>query len=148
MSEATKELTIRRRFAAPVEKLYGAWCDPAKLRQWHAPGTMTVPEVESDFRVGGTYRIVMQNAAGEKHIVNGEYLEIAKNTLLRMTWQWEGSTVRTEIALRFTAHGKESELQLTHSLFPDTDARNRHNEGWTGCLENLAKYLTMEGVAA
>ncbi|HEX7641159.1 MAG TPA: SRPBCC domain-containing protein [Burkholderiaceae bacterium] len=141
MNESTNALTIRRRFAAPVAKLYGAWCDPAQLRQWHAPGTMTVPEVESDFRVGGVYRIVMQNAAGEKHIVHGEYLEIAENSLLRMTWQWEDSTVRTEIELRFTAHGSESELQLTHRLFPDIGARDRHNEGWTGCLENLAKYL-------
>ncbi len=142
------ELTIRRRFAAPVAKLYRAWCDPAQMRQWQAPGTKTVAEAQVDFRVGGSYRIVMQNPDGTRFAAMGEYLEIAENALLRMTWQWEESQVRTELELRFTAHDGESELQLTHRQFPNADMRDKHNEGWTGCLDNLVKFLAKEGVAA
>ncbi len=147
MNELT-ELTMRRRFAAPVAKLYRAWCDPAQLRKWHAPTTMTTPEAEVDFRIGGKYRIVMKNPAGTSFIVFGEYLEIVENSLLRYTWQWDEGGLRTEIELRFSAHGKESELQLTHRQFPDAGSRDEHEKGWTGCLESLANFLAKEGVAA
>ena len=31
-------LTIKRRFKAPPEKVYAAWTDPEKVKQWMGPG--------------------------------------------------------------------------------------------------------------
>ncbi len=150
MDKQDNAVLLKRQFAAPVSKLFRAWSDPAYLRKWHAPGAMTVIVCEADFRVGGQYRFVMQNSGDDgQHGVHGEYLEIKENSLIRLTWQWDGSSVRTEIELRFSASGNGSELQLKHTQFPDEDARIRHNQGWVGVLDNLAKYLELpEGVPA
>jgi len=150
MNTQNNAVILKRHFAAPVAKLFHAWSDPTYLRKWHAPGAMTVVVCDVDFRVGGHYRFVMQNSGDDgQHGVHGEYLEIVENSLIRFSWQWDGSTVRTEVELRFSASGSGSELQLSHTQFPDEDARNRHNQGWVGVLDNLAKFLDLpEGVAA
>ena len=150
MDNVNNAVLLKRHFAAPVQKLFQAWSDPVYLRKWHAPGAMTVVQCEVDFRVGGRYRFMMQNSGDDgRHGVHGEYLEIVENSLLRFTWQWDGSSVRTEVELRFSASGNGSELQLKHTQFPDADARDRHNQGWVGVLDNLAKFLDLnEGIAA
>ena len=35
----------------------------------------------------------------------------------------------------------ETELTLTHEGFPDTEMRDKHNEGWEGCLSRLSAAL-------
>ena len=42
--------------AAPVERVYLAWTDPALLSRWMAPGNL-VAEATANAEVGGTYRI-------------------------------------------------------------------------------------------
>jgi uncharacterized protein YndB with AHSA1/START domain len=37
--------------------------------------------------------------------------------------------------------GSGTELTLKHERFADEDARNRHVEGWTGCIERLQRLL-------
>jgi uncharacterized protein YndB with AHSA1/START domain len=140
---------MRRHFSAPVEKLYRAWCDPLQIGKWFGPGAMTVPEASVDLRVGGRYRVVMVKADQSRHVVGGEYLQISENALLRFSWRWEGSPVATEVELRFAAHGEGSELQLIHRQFGETDARDKHIQGWNGSLDNLAKFIeAREGAAA
>ena len=43
------KLVINRRLNAPVERVYAAWTDPAKIVQWFGPSdkmTCQVPELE------------------------------------------------------------------------------------------------------
>lgn len=150
MNDANTALTMHRRFAAPVAKLFRAWHTPEQMRKWHSPVGGTVPEANVDFRVGGGYRLVITGCDSDKrNVITGEYLEIIENSLLRFTWQWEGGTVRTEVELRFSAHPDGSELQLTHRRFTDAAMRDEHNRGWTGCLDNLTQFLaSTEGVTA
>ena len=65
-------LTISQEFNASVETFFNAWTTPEVISQWFAPGNMTVPEASVDFKVGGAYRLVMQNQEGEQFIVGGE----------------------------------------------------------------------------
>ena len=47
-------LTLKRHYAAPVEKVYRAWIDPEALRRWFGPsdeGRIIVSE--TDARIGG-----------------------------------------------------------------------------------------------
>ena len=30
---------------------------------------------------------------------------------------------------------------LSHELFPNEEARDEHRKGWTGCLDQLEKYV-------
>ena len=33
-------------------------------------------------------------------------------------------------------------MTMTHEQFFDEEARDRHNQGWTGAMDKLEKYLT------
>ncbi|MCW9045775.1 MAG: SRPBCC domain-containing protein [Alphaproteobacteria bacterium] len=135
------EVTLQRKFNMPANKLYRAWCDPQIIRQWFAPGEMTVPEATADVREGGSYRIVMRdNDTGEDHIVGGVYQKVEDNKALAFTWQWEGNPIATKVSLTIEALSDEAcELTLHHSEFADQDACDKHEMGWNGCLANLTE---------
>ena len=133
------ELTLNKRLNLPVTRAFSAWREPGVMQKWFAPGDMTVPEADIDFRVGGSYRIVMQASDGQRHIVGGTYHEILDNERLRFSWQWEGSELTTEVELQFRGSGDQTEMTLIHREFPDTDTRDKHNQGWEGCLAKLAQ---------
>ena len=131
-------LEIKRVFACSVERLYQAWASGEQVETWFAPGDMTVPEASVDFRKNGRYRIVMQDPAGEQHIVGGEYLDIAENENIVFTWCWEGSGVTTKVAVHFLAlDASNSELTLEHTEFTDEALKDKHGMGWNACLANL-----------
>jgi uncharacterized protein YndB with AHSA1/START domain len=119
------------------------WTTDELLKRWFCPGKdMTVPVAEADVRVGGRYRIVMQNKAGETYSPSGIYEEVVANEKLVFTWKWADSDITTRITLEFLALGdSETELTLTHDGFPASDMRDRHNEGWEGCLGRLAEAI-------
>lgn len=137
------ELAIKREFNVSVERLFSAWCKPELIQKWFAPGNMTVPEATADVTDGGQYRIVMHDADDESnHIVGGKYHKVVKNETLIFTWQWEGSPIITKVAVSFKAlTDKTSELLLKHTEFADIEARDKHEMGWNGCLQNLPKAL-------
>lgn len=136
------QLNINQEFNAPVEALFNAWTQPEVISQWFAPGDMSVPNAQVDFKVGGSYRIVMQNQEGEQFIVGGKYTEISKPEKLVFSWQWESSPHTTKVTVLFTALGDEkSKLELIHSEFEEQDACDKHQQGWMGCLSNLPRAL-------
>lgn len=144
MDTPTKEkpsLQIRRHYPAAPEKLYGAWTQPEAMKRWFAPGdAFSVPTVEADVRVGGRYRIVMKSPEGEEHDVSGTYREVVPNRKLVFTWAWKSTPERQSlVSVEFTAAGGGTDLVLVHSEFADEEAKERHNQGWMGCLGRLER---------
>ena len=102
-------LTLKRHYAAPIERVYRAWTDPEALKRWFGPsdeGHILVSETNPT--VGGRYRIVMEMPSGEQHRVGGIYRELVPNEKLVFTWAWE-STPEREIA----GHGPNSSPPAT-----------------------------------
>jgi len=131
-------LTMTEQFDATVERVFDAWRSSAGVREWFAPGAMNVPEAEVDCRPGGRYRIVMQDTDGARHIVTGEYRDVVPNERLAFTWQWEGTEDVTFVEVDFRAiDGRRSEITLVHTRFADEPLRDRHRQGWGGCLAKL-----------
>lgn len=141
-------LQIRRTYQASRETVFEAWTNSETLKQWFGPtDDFKTPEAEVDLRVGGKYRIRMVSPDGESHIVGGVYKEITAPEKLVFTWAWEagggcgetesGSTIETLVTVEFRNRDGETELILTHEQFPDAAARDKHNEGWSGCLDRL-----------
>ncbi len=70
MAQTTTERDFRyviiRTIDAPRERVFQAWTDPTHLLRWWAaePGWAT-PIAEVDLRVGGRYRLGMQNPEQE-----------------------------------------------------------------------------------
>ena len=133
-------LVMKRTFATSRERLFALWTQEELLKRRFCPADdMTIPVAETDVRVGGGYRIVMQNNKGETYSPSGVYEEIIPHEKLVFSWKWADSDLVTRVTLDFVALGKsETELTLTHDGFPDSDVRDRHSEGWEGCLSRLA----------
>lgn len=138
-------LTVRRAFDAPRDRVFRAWTDATELKQWFAPGELAVPRAEVDLRVGGRFRIAMAPADGDAWIVTGTYREIRAPERLVFSWQWAQPTEmdpgETLVTVEFLARGAGTEVVLTHERLVSDEERRKHQEGWTGCLENLATVL-------
>jgi len=137
-TEAEVQLELRRLLPASRQAVFEAWTQPELVTKWCAPGPMTVPSVQVDLRPGGRYRIEMRGPDGESHVAVGTYLEIVRNERLVFTWRWDGpDPVETLVTIDLFARGEETELVLRHARFTAAEDRDRHLQGWTGCLEKL-----------
>jgi uncharacterized protein YndB with AHSA1/START domain len=137
-------LTLKRRLAAPAEKVYAAWTDPAQLVRWFGPSN-TVPDsvrAELDVRVGGRFRASFKTDDGEHHEVGGTYREVVPNEKLVFSWAWHTTPERESlVTVLIKSEGEGVMLTLTHEQFFDERARDGHKRGWAGTLEKLERYL-------
>lgn len=134
------QLDIEQSFNTNKQSLFNAFTDPKVMQTWFAPGDMKVPEASSEAKVGGAYRVVMENSEGEQFIVGGEFLTLNEFDLIEFTWQWQDSPHTTRVKVRLSDNGEGGTLlKLNHSEFTELEFRDKHNEGWMGCLHNLAK---------
>ena len=145
-------LKITRTFHAPKAKVFEAWTTPGVLKQWFGPSAeFTVAVADVDLRVGGNYRLQMIDPGGESHTAIGTYREITRPEKLVFTWSWEAGhgcdgepmpeMGETLVTVEFLQKDDDTEMTLTHELFPDAQTRDKHNEGWTGCLARLEKVV-------
>jgi uncharacterized protein YndB with AHSA1/START domain len=136
-------LILKRRLAASPEEVYAAWTDPAKLKQWFRPNSGPVlPGTALDVREGGQYTIVVRAEDGGEHRVGGIYREVVPGRKLVFTWASdcapEGESLVTVL---IRPEGEGSILTLIHEQFVDEKSRDRHEHGWTGCLDKLERYF-------
>ncbi len=143
-TEESTRLDFRRLYKQSPAAVYAAWTDPAQLKIWWRPHAgFGEPEVSLDLRVGGRYRIVMHAPDGQIHRVGGVYRDVQPGRKLVFTWAWESTPDRESlVTLEFKAAGPGTELLLTHHRFADTASRDRHQNGWNGCIAGLDKYLS------
>lgn len=142
MSDTT--LIIRRTINAPRVKVFEAWTKPDFIKQWFAPSdAFLVPIAEVDLKVGGMYRIGMRPPDREAlHIATGIYREIKPPEKLVFTWAWEGEEpMNSVVTVEFRELGNATEVMLKHEHLPNVESRNKHTEGWVGCLNLLEKRL-------
>jgi len=135
-------LRLRRTFQAPREKVFRAWTDPDQMKHWCAPSADYETAAEVDLRVGGKYRIQMMHKNGASHTAFGEYQEVIEPEKLVYTWSWEdGSVSGSLVTVEFRDLGSATELLLMHERFPTTEWRDKHSQGWTGCLGRIEGHL-------
>ncbi len=143
-SPANLTLQTKRTFRAPRERVFRAWTDRAELAQWFAPSeeySAVVPELE--LRVGGRYRVEMHHKGGKVHSVSGTYQEITPPEKVVFTWRWEGDASAEDslVTVEFHDLGNSTEVTLTHERLPNPEERDKHAQGWNGCMDQLAKFL-------
>jgi uncharacterized protein YndB with AHSA1/START domain len=86
--EPIKTVEFERTYDAPVDKVWDAWTDPEKLKQWWGPNDVTIPECEVDLRVGGRIYIVMEAGEamgpikGTRWPMDGKFTEIEVSSKL------------------------------------------------------------------
>lgn len=135
-------LTLKRRLKAPPAKVFAAWTDPEKMTRWMGPGEIKAMRAESDTRVGGRYRIIMQAPGGEEYDVGGVYREVVANEKLVFTWAWQSAPERESlVTLLLKPDGEGTLLTLTHEQFADEESRDGHEQGWKSSLDKLEKFI-------
>lgn len=135
-------LTLKRRLKAPPAKVYGAWTEPDKLTKWFGPAGAETLAAETDARVGGRFHVLMRTADGEVHGVSGIYREVVPDERLVFTWAWRTTPDRESlVTVTLKGDGDGTLLTLLHEQFFDEEARDRHNEGWSGALDKLVELV-------
>ena len=134
----TTIVRVSRRFAAPAERLYDAWLDPARAGRWlFATPLGEMVAVAIDARVGGSF-IFTDRRDGEDIEHTGEYLELQRPQRLSFRFAVpKYSKVGTRVSVEFAPLGPGSELTLTHAGVLPAQAE-RTAAGWRAVLDGLA----------
>jgi uncharacterized protein YndB with AHSA1/START domain len=136
-------LVISRTYPASVERVFKAWTDANQLGQWFAPTDDYTTQASVDLRVDHEYRIAITHKGGNVHTILGTYRLIDPPRKLVYTWRWEGGPAAdTLVTVDFTPDDDATKVTITHEQFLDAEARDKHNEGWNGCLNRLQRTLT------
>jgi serine/threonine protein kinase len=141
----TNESTLRleREVPAPIEQVFALWIDPSRMADWYAPTDDYTTTGEVDPKVGGRYRVSMQHKDLDyANLVMGQYSRVEPPYFLQFTWAWETpvpSLQETQVTVEFRPSPTGTHLTLIHERFRDQESKRRHSEGWTGCLNRLAR---------
>jgi uncharacterized protein YndB with AHSA1/START domain len=154
IKETNLKLRLTRIFDAPRELVFKAWTEADQFKQWFGAAACdgaSLQTVKVDARVGGKYRLQVRRADGEFYTTAGVYREVKAPGRLVFTWAFEkdgsgdefGEVEQPEmlVTVEFKAHGKQTELILTHEKFASVESRDRHEQGWTRCLDSLGKFV-------
>lgn len=140
-SDATLHLT--RTFAAPRERVFRAWTEPAALATWWWPWN---PMIAIDLRPGGAYRFTAEHPGAGELAVSGEFLEVDPPARLVYTFAWDGDERVTRVAVEFRDLGEATEVILRHTGFATAEERDNHGLGWNDCLDRLRDLVTVSVV--
>ncbi len=131
-------------FNASPDRVFEAWINPQQMTKWFHPDSTTYyHEADVDPRPGGKFRITLTTKSGPIAAL-GEYLVFDRPKQLQMSWQWdfegaEGFVSRLNIDIAPENNG--SNFVMTHDRFVDEEARNNHQQGWTGCIEAMDTFF-------
>jgi uncharacterized protein YndB with AHSA1/START domain len=136
-------VTVKRRIAAPAQRIFDAWLDPASLAEWMRPcssGTRR-SDVKVDAREGGAFEIVMHVPSGPvRH--TGIFKSIEAPRRLVFTWNSPHAGQNDSlVTVDFFPDNQATEIVITHERLPK-DKVSGHTAGWTEILESLATQLT------
>ncbi len=137
----SQTLRLERTFDASPEEVFDAWTNPEVLRRWwKTEANQQVPVTEVDLRVGGSYRLAMEEPDGATHEVRGRYREVRRPERLVYSWAWvleDGSEGHmSTVTVDFRAEGDRTTVVVEHTDL-ESESRERHGQGWTACLESL-----------
>ncbi|MGH7729389.1 MAG: SRPBCC family protein [Vulcanimicrobiaceae bacterium] len=142
---AVPAIVLRRRYQASRERVFAAWTTPEIASRFLGPGEHRTVDIEMDVRPGGSYRLTMVKADGERLPVGGTYLEVRPPEHLAMTWRWQEDDPADEydslLTLDFNELQGETELVLTHERLATVVSRDNHEGGWTQILEQLGEVV-------
>ena len=133
-------LIVKKFLPVSREKVFEALTDPAIMSKWFFPDPAWSARVENQLKIGGHYKIAMDNGQDQVHDSSGVYRTIEKPALLEFTWNaamQSGDVKDSIVSIRLESRDEGTELTLTHSEFPTDQAKNSHEKGWNGCLATL-----------
>ena len=139
----TVAATVRHAFAAPPERVFDAWLDPATIGRWIFGGGELV-RAAIDPRPGGAFTLVARgDGPGEEVVHAGEYLEIDRPRRLVFTWAIPAESPDADrVIVEIVPREGGCQLTLTHELHPDwAEYADRTAAAWAKMLAALEEML-------
>lgn len=134
-------LVVQRSLAAPVDRIWRAWTDPAQVARWWGPEGVHCEGVEIDLRVGGALTIGNRLPDGAVVWIRGVFEVVEPGARLVYTWQMGASPSVERVTVRFEAEGEGTRLVIVHERLADEASRDGHEAGWLGCLDGLQRLV-------
>ena len=144
------EAKVTRLFDAPVDVVWAAWTDPAKLRRWWGVTGFTNPECEADVRPGGAFRIHQTGPDGATYRTLGTYEEVVPRerlVLLMEVFEADAAepALRDRTTVTFVDRDGKTELVVHGTIVwtaPGVEMPSEGlEEGWDRCFDRLASLL-------
>ena len=124
MAEA-REIVLRRSIAAPRERVFEAWTDPAQLPRWFGPRGFSTTTHAIDIRVGGEWRYTMHGPDGTDYPNRIVYRELVRPE--RIVYEHDGDIPDdpTRFHVTVTLVEVEGRTELTSRMrFPTREQRD------------------------
>src|SRR5262249_39267422 len=139
---------------APLERVWQAWTDPAKLQQWWGPHGVTNPTCEWDAKPGGKIHIVMLAGkelgpmAGQEWPMSGEFqtVDAPKKLVFTSSPLQDGKPIMdTRCTVTFEAQGNQTKLSILIEVTRQTPAAegplSGMAQGWSQQIDKLTANL-------
>jgi uncharacterized protein YndB with AHSA1/START domain len=157
-----KPFVISREFDAPRIRVWQAWTEVERLKQWFSPKGFTVLAAKMDFRPGGSYHYGMRTPTGQEMWGKWVFREIKAPERLvlvnsfsdaagGMTRHPMSPTWPREMLSTSTFSEKNGKTTITLEWLPINASpeeiatfeagRDGMKMGWTGTMEQLTDYL-------
>jgi uncharacterized protein YndB with AHSA1/START domain/ketosteroid isomerase-like protein len=140
-------LEMKRVLGAVPSVVFRAFTDSSELAKWWGPEGFTIPSVEFQPRVGGSYRIEMQPPEGDSFYLTGEFREVDPPARLAYTFVWEDpdpDDVETLVVLSFRDLGESTEVAFAQGAFKTEGRRALHRGGWTDSFDKLERLISAQ----
>ncbi|RKH59340.1 SRPBCC family protein [Corallococcus llansteffanensis] len=142
-SPAPIQVRVTHRFKASAERVFDAWLDPEKARQWLFTTRATpLVRAEIDARVGGIFRL-SDLRDGEEVEHTGKYLELDRPRRLVFTFGVpKYSPDYDRVTVDIVALDSGCEVTLTHEMSPNAEQyRDGAQKEWARLLGNFDALL-------
>ena len=160
--KAVEPFVLERVFDAPRERVWAAWTEVERLKQWFSPKAFTVLAAKMDLRPGGSYHYGMRMPDGKEMWGKWIFREIKAPERLVLvnsfsdaaggitrhpmspTWPREmlSTTTFTEKAGKTTLRLEWLPINATPEEIATFEAgRAGMTQGWAGTMEQLVNYL-------
>jgi len=143
-----REIVMTRVFDAPRELVFDAFTKPEIVKRWLiAPEGWSLAACDIDLRVGGDFRYVWRNDAGQEFVVNGVYTEITRPARVVHTEKFDDPAFPGESLETWAFDERNGVTTFTMTLSYDSvEACTRAREsgmdqGNAACYDRLAALL-------